>query len=92
MWEDHENRKGGKWQVVTPSSVNVEVTLKTWFTLMITLLIGEFGFEEDLVVILLDFSSNRTVCHFPFVLMEMSFLSGTRTPRTKKAFGLLVRN
>jgi hypothetical protein len=50
VWEDPKNCKGGKCVVNMPRST-LEDTMKQWVSLMITLLIGEFGPDINGVVL-----------------------------------------
>jgi translation initiation factor 4E len=50
VWEDPKNMKGGKCVLTTPRTTNEE-TMKHWVSLMITLLIGEFGPDVNGVVL-----------------------------------------
>jgi len=50
VWEDPKNIKGGRC-VLTPPRTTQEETMKQWVSLMITLLIGEFGPDINGVVL-----------------------------------------
>jgi len=51
VWEDPKNVKGGKCVVSTPVRTTSDETMKKWVSLMITLLIGEFGPDVNGVVL-----------------------------------------
>jgi len=51
VWEDPKNSKGGKCVLSMPQSTTLEDTMKQWVSLMITLLIGEFGPDINGVVL-----------------------------------------
>jgi len=51
VWEDPKNMKGGKCVVSTPVRTTSDETMKKWVSLMITLLIGEFGPDVNGVVL-----------------------------------------
>jgi len=51
VWEDPKNIKGGKCVVSTPLRTTSDETMKKWVSLMITLLIGEFGPDVNGVVL-----------------------------------------
>jgi translation initiation factor 4E len=48
VWEDAKNVRGGKWTVALPSSMTEEDTLKSWISLALTLLLGEWGAESEI--------------------------------------------
>jgi len=51
VWEDPKNSKGGKCVLSMPCTATLEDTMKQWVSLMITLLIGEFGPDINGVVL-----------------------------------------
>jgi len=48
VWEDPKNCKGGKWVVVLPQTTTEDETLKSWMSLALTLLLGEWGVESEI--------------------------------------------
>jgi translation initiation factor 4E len=48
VWEDSKNVRGGKWVVSLPPSTGEEDTLKSWISLALTLLLGEWGFQSEI--------------------------------------------
>jgi len=48
IWEDPKNNKGGKFVIITPRSNSLETTVKQWVSLMLTILLGEWGLEDEI--------------------------------------------
>jgi len=48
LWEDPSNVNGGKWVAITPKTKNQQRTIQAWLSLLITILVGELGFEDDI--------------------------------------------
>jgi translation initiation factor 4E len=48
LYEDPQNINGGKWIVVLPRSTPMEILVKHWISLMLSLLINEWALENEI--------------------------------------------
>jgi len=48
VWEDPKNVKGGKWVIALPTGASEEETIKLWMSLILALLMGEWGVESEI--------------------------------------------
>lgn len=48
VWEHPKNLKGGKWVIAFPSTFSPQDVMRNWMSLMLTLLLGEFGYDSEI--------------------------------------------